>query len=84
MLSYQALDCYWSQNKSNTRSINYDKDISHQKMERMKHIFKCYRAAIDFDKSFVIEVVSATDFDWDKEIVLGEKKKNRGRKRKIV
>ena len=34
---------------------------------------KSHRAAIDFDTNFVMTAVSASDFDWDKEIVLGQK-----------
>lgn len=74
-------ECYCPQNTSNNSGIHYEQTISHQKIQRMKSIFKYHKAAIDFDKSFTIEVVSATDFDRNKN-VLGEKKQSRKRKRK--
>ena len=88
----QYMLCYLSLEMSNQENhVNSNQDaISQQKIERMKSVLKSHRAAINFDTNFAMTDVSAVDFDWDKEIVLGQKvSKNKkvsnhnSRKRKI-
>jgi hypothetical protein len=88
----QYMLCYRSLEMSNEENpVNSNQDaISKHKIERMKSVLKSHRAAIDFDTNFVMTAVSAVDFDWDKEIVLGQKamKNNKlsdqnSRKRKV-
>lgn len=64
MLSYQALGLYLDQG-----NIVTDQYFSLKKIEEMKAIFKCHRAAIDFDSNFVMSTIAATDFDWNIEFV---------------
>ena len=86
MLCYRSLEM---SNEENPVNSNQDA-ISKHKIERMKSVLKSHRAAIDFDTNFVMTAVSAVDFDWDKDIVLGQKamKNNKlsdqnSRKRKV-
>ena len=50
----------------------------------MKKVYKTHRAAIDFDKSFIIKCIEADDFDYEEEVECEKKKTGRKRKRKAT
>jgi hypothetical protein len=55
--------------------------ITHTKIENMKNILKSHRAALDFDRAFIVTSIKTyEDFDWKEELNLGEAK-NGKRKR---
>ena len=53
-----------------------DAPIPHKRIETLKKILKCHRAAIDFDKSFIMTTVYAKGFDIKKDLLNKEKKLN--------
>ncbi len=56
--------------------------ITHTKIENMKKIFKSHRAALDFDRGFIItSVLTSSNFNWKEELE-SSKTKNSKRKRK--
>lgn len=71
MVAYKAME------SSYTNDDGQQQSISHQRIERMKKALKNHRAAIDFDKSFVLSIVQKADFDFDREINRGEKRKRK-------
>ena len=47
--------------------------IPHKRIEMLKKMLKCHRAAIDFDTGFIMKTV---DFDFKKDLISKEKKVN--------
>lgn len=43
-------------------------EISHHRIEHMKKSLKCHRAAIDFDKSFIMSYVKDEEFDFEQDL----------------
>ena len=76
MLSYQALGLH-----SDQVNIDTDQYFSQKKIEKMKAMLKCHRAAIDFDSNFVMSTVSSADFEWNTEFHQSAPDKKRKRKR---
>ncbi len=79
MLTYKSLEIVneGSKDQSNEKS----NDITHKRIENMQKIFRSHRAALDFDKGFIVaSLTSGKDFDLKKEVETGPRKKKRGRK----
>ncbi len=76
MLSYQALGLH-----SDQVNIDTDQYFSQKKIEKMKAMLKCHRAAIDFDSKFVMSTAVSADFDWNTEFDQRAPEKKRKRKR---
>ena len=51
-----------------------DAPIPHKRIEMLKKILKCHRAAIDFDKAFITRAVYSKDFDIKKDLLDKETK----------
>lgn len=45
-----------------------ESEISHHRIEHMKKSLKCHRAAIDFDKSFIMSYVKDEEFDFEQDL----------------
>ena len=58
------------------------KRISYWNIESMKKILKSHRAALDFDRAFVVTSIKTCDveIDWQKELGGGEEMTNKKRK----
>ncbi len=67
MLSYQSLEKH-DENENNSNIVG--QCISQQKIEKMKLLLKSHRAAIDFNKNFMVQSVTEANFNWDKELLL--------------
>ena len=79
MLTYKSLEIVneGSKDQSNEKS----NDITHNHIENMQKNFRSHRAALDFDKGFIVaSLTSGMDFDLKKEVEIGPHKKKRGRK----
>ena len=55
--------------------------MSHAKIETMTKMIKSHRAALDFDKGFIMKNVEASNFDFEQEVELAQVKKEKKRKR---
>ena len=44
-------------------------DVSYDKIEHLKKVVSSHRAALDFDKAFVMEQVRSTDFNFKRDRV---------------
>ena len=56
--------------------------ILHKHIENMQKNFRSHRAALDFDKGFIVaSLKSGKDFDLKEEVEIGPHKKKRGRKK---
>ncbi len=52
--------------------------FTHTKLENMKKILKSHRAALDFDRGFIItSVLTFEDFNWKEELESGETKNSK-------
>ncbi len=57
-------------------------DITHKHIENTQKLFRSHRAALDFDKGFIVaSLKSGKDFDLKQEVEIGPHKKKRGRKK---
>ena len=45
-----------------------ESEISHHRIEHMKKSLKCHRAAIDFDKAFIMRYVKDVEFDFEQDL----------------
>ena len=54
-----------------------DNEITYNKIESMKKIYKAHRAALDFDKSFIMKSITADDFNYEEEVECPKKKKRK-------
>ena len=79
MLSYQARGLHFYQ--VNIETYPY---FSQKKIEKMKAMLKCHRAAIDFDSNFVMSTVAAADFEWNSEFDQRAPEKKRKRKMAVT
>ena len=81
MLTYTSLDYIHENGGQESGMAN--KTISHTKIENMKKILKSHRAALDFDRAFVVTSIKTSDveLDWQKELGDGEEMPNKKRKR---
>jgi hypothetical protein len=76
METYVALDM-------NEEKEMKDAPIPHRKIEQLKKVMKSHRAAIDFDKSFVLSFVAKDGFDIKNDLdkkpaaIKAEKKRNK-------
>ena len=79
MVTYQSLDMM---KKDGTDPLGEGHQISHQRIENMMKMIKSHRAALDFDKEFIMKSVKASNFDFKEEVELADKRKIAGIKRK--
>jgi hypothetical protein len=80
MLTYKSLEIVGegSKDQDNKKSS----DITHKHIENMQKLFPTHRAALDFDKGFIVTALkSGNDFDLKQEVEIGPCKKKRGRKK---
>ena len=59
-----------------------DQQISHKRIEYMVRQIKSHRAALDFDKEFIMKSVTASGFEFKEEVEFVGKGKTAGSKRK--
>jgi hypothetical protein len=79
MLTYKSLEIVGE--GSEDQSDKKSNDISHKQIENMQKIFRSHRAALDFDKGFIVVLLkTGKDFDLKQEVEIGPCKKKRGRK----
>ena len=83
MLTYTSLDYIHENGGQESGMAN--KTLTHTKIESMKKILKSHRAALDFDRAFVVTSINTSDveFDWQKELGGGEAMTTKKRKRTI-
>jgi len=82
MVTYKTLEL---QEGTDVQAKGKDKKSSTftlQKNDSMKISIKSHRAALDFDKQFIMKSVTSTYFDFKEEVELVEEKKVAGKKRK--
>ena len=79
MVTYQSLDMM---KKDGTDPLGEGHQISHQRIENMMKMIKSHRAALDFDKEFIMKSVKASNFDFKEKVELADKRKIAGIKRK--
>ena len=81
MLTYKSLeleDTYKNiETKNETKNL-----ITLIKIECMKKVLKSHRAALDFDKHFIMGSISKVGFKFEEEMESNERKGRKGRKRK--
>ena len=68
--------------KDGTDPLGEGHQISHQRIENMMKMIKSHRAALDFDKEFIMKSVKASNFDFKEKVELADKRKIAGIKRK--
>ena len=69
MVGYRILD-------KDRRDGVLNGDITHTRIERMKLSLKCHRAAMDFDKAFVMTELKEEDFDFEHDVEIAIKKES--------
>jgi hypothetical protein len=81
MLTYKSLDYIHEDGGEESKMTS--NTITHTKIESMKKILKSHRAALDFDRAFVVTSIKTLDvaFDWQKELGDCETMTNKKRKR---
>ena len=80
MLTYKSLEIVGEGNKD--QDDKKSDDITHKHIENMQKLFHTHRAALDFDKGFIVaSLQSGKDFDLKQEVEIGTRKKKRGRKK---
>jgi hypothetical protein len=80
MLTYSSLQ--FIHEDKGQEQVMTNNTFTHTKIENMKKILKSHRAALDFDRGFIItSVLTSSDFNWKEELESGETK-NSKRKRK--
>ena len=75
MLTYKSLEMS-DKNNNGDEIVN---NVTLTKIENMKKVLKSHRAALDFDKNFIISSITANDFNFE-ELEFGVKR-GRGQKR---
>ena len=75
MLAYKALE------SDDMKETEDNTDITHKMIEKMKKAISSHRAALDFDRGFLNEIITEKGFDLVKE-VKSESKGLGGNKRK--
>ncbi len=76
MLTYKSLELS-DKNNNEDGIVN---NVTLTKIENMKKVLKSHRAALDFDKSFIMSSITADDFNFE-EIEFVGVKRGRGHKR---
>ena len=76
MLTYKSLELS-DKNNNEDGIVN---NVTLTKIENMKKVLKSHRAALDFDKSFIMSSITADDFNFE-EIEFVGVKRGRGQKR---
>ena len=83
MLTYKSLELEDTNKhiepKNETKNL-----ITLVKIESMKKILKSHRAALDFDKDFVMGSISKVRFKFEEEIESNERKRMKGTKTKYT
>ena len=78
MLTYKSLEIVGESSKN--QDGKKSNDITHKHIENMQKLFRTHRAALDFDKGFIVaSLQSGKDFDLKQEVEIGPRKKKRGR-----
>jgi hypothetical protein len=71
-----SMICWRRQQRSGDEKSN--DNITHKHIENMQKIFHTHRAALNFDKGFIVTLLkSGKDFDFKQEVEIGPGKKNR-------
>ena len=78
MLTYKSLEM----RANSSAETEVESKMSLAKIESMTKIIKSHRAALDFDKNFIMKSVTAADFSFEEEVELASEKKAAGKKRK--
>ena len=79
MLTYKSLEIVGESSKN--QDGKKSNDITHKHIENMQKLFCTHRAALNFDKGFIVaSLQSGNDFDLKQEVEIGPHKKKRGRK----
>ena len=79
MLTYKSLEIVEEGSKDQDDKKSHDS--THKHIENMQKLFRTHRAALDFDKGFIVaSLQSGKDFDLKQEVEIGPRKKKRGRK----
>ena len=76
MLTYKSLELS-DKNNNGDGIVN---NVTLTKIENMKKVLKSHRAALDFDKSFIISSITADDFNFEQTEFVGVKREQ-GQKR---
>lgn len=76
METYKMLEIEAKNTKETEGNSSEDAPIPHKRIETLKKVLKCHRAAIDFDKSFIMKTVYAKDFDFKNDLLKKEEKLN--------
>jgi len=83
MLTYKTLEMKESEASADAEDgAKKPVTITLHKIESMKKIIKSHRAALDFDKEFIMNSVTSADFNFEEEVELVDNKKVAGKKRK--
>ena len=75
MLAYKQLELMENEGVHNPSGD--DQQISHKRIEYMVREIKSHRAALDFDKAFIMKSVTASDFEFKEEVELEGSKRKR-------
>ena len=76
MLTYKSLEL----SDTNNNEDGIVNNVTLTKIENMKKVLKSHRAALDFDKSFIMSSITANDFNLEELEFVGVKRE-RGQKR---
>ena len=76
METYKMLEMEATNTNETEGNSSENAPIPYKRIETLKKILKSHRAAIDFDKSFIMQTVYAKDFDYKKDLLKKEKKLN--------
>ena len=82
MLRYKSLELEDTNKNIETKNETTNL-ITLVKIESMKKVLN-HRAALDFDKDFVMGSISKVGFKFEEEIESNERKRRKGRKRKYT
>jgi len=77
MVTYKTLEISKGQSESGS-------NITLNKIENMKKVIKSHRAALDFDKDFIMKSITATNFNFEQEVEKGDTVRNEGSRNKNV
>ena len=75
MLAYKQLELMENEGVHNPSGD--DQQILHKRIEYMVREIKSHRAALDFDKAFIMKSVTASDFEFKEEVELEGSKRKR-------
>jgi hypothetical protein len=76
MLTYSSLQ--FIHEDKGQEQVMMNNTFTHTKIENMKKILKSHRAALDFDRGFIITLVlTSSNFNWKEELESGETKNSK-------